>query len=214
MASLLKKHGLDPKGHIYIADSALVNEGNLSSIEQTGQPFVSRLPAVYKEEQRAIDAAFEADRRTPVDVLAQKEDPSKKRPSARYKVFETTVTLYGNSYRAIVVHSSAHDKRRMKKLEKQLAADGEDFRKICKKLKQMYFLKKAERIEALGFILLLSLMIWNLIQHLIRKDIKSRQTTILGWDNKQTTATKRITSALWDFQNPYLPSPLKLTETK
>ena len=50
------------------------------------------------------------------------------------------------------------------------------------------FLKKPERIEALGFILLLSLMVWNLIQHVIRKDIKERDTTILGWDNKQTHA--------------------------
>jgi len=55
-------------------------------------------------------------------------------------------------------------------------------------LSSSFSLKKAERIEALGFVLLLSLMIWNLIQHLIRRHIKERQTTILGWDNKQTQA--------------------------
>ena len=58
------------------------------------------------------------------------------------------------------------------------------------------FLKKAERIEALGFILLLSLMVWNLIQHVIRKHINKGQTTILGWDNKQT---KRPTTMMVFF---------------
>ncbi|MEA1053536.1 hypothetical protein U5801_27575 [Lamprobacter modestohalophilus] len=35
---------------------------------------------------------------------------------------EQSVELYGTSYRAIVVHSSAHDQRRQKRLERELAA--------------------------------------------------------------------------------------------
>jgi transposase len=48
------------------------------------------------------------------------------------------------------------------------------------------FLKKAERIEALGFILLLSLMIWNLMQQVMREHLKEHQKSIRGWDKKQT----------------------------
>jgi transposase len=48
------------------------------------------------------------------------------------------------------------------------------------------FLKKIERIEALGFILVLSLLIWRLIERCIRNYIKAKDITITGWDKKQT----------------------------
>ena len=48
------------------------------------------------------------------------------------------------------------------------------------------FLKKPERIEALGFILVLSLLIWRLIKRCMRKFINGKDTTITGWDNKHT----------------------------
>ena len=48
------------------------------------------------------------------------------------------------------------------------------------------FLKKTERIEALGFILVMSLLIWRLIERCIRKYIKEKDITITGWDKKQT----------------------------
>ncbi|MBU2563376.1 MAG: IS1634 family transposase [Actinobacteria bacterium] len=48
------------------------------------------------------------------------------------------------------------------------------------------FLKKTERIEALGFILVMSLLIWRLAERCIRKYIKEKDITITGWDKKQT----------------------------
>jgi len=48
------------------------------------------------------------------------------------------------------------------------------------------FLKKTERIEALGFILVMSLLIWRLAERCIRKYIKEEGITITGWDKKQT----------------------------
>lgn len=305
VASLMKKHKLDPMAYIYIADSALVSPDNLQALES--QPFITRLPGNYSVEKQAIDAAFKADNWTYVGALAEHIDPSNKRTSERYKLHETQVELYGRTYRAIVVHSTSHDKRRLKKTDKQIAADKEAFKKLSKELSKIYFnckadaqrhadallkqttllfhelnftieenpiyqrgrprqgqprkikqqryqistelltlqekvdsvkersgcfvlitnvptegdhahdvteiltaykqqygiemnfrflkdpiivndtfLKKPERIEALGFILLLSLMVWNLIQHVIRKHIHQRDITLLGWDNKQT----------------------------
>ncbi len=49
------------------------------------------------------------------------------------------------------------------------------------------FLKKPERIEVLGAILLISLLVWNLIEHTLRLYIKENDVTLPGWDGKQTT---------------------------
>lgn len=40
--------------------------------------------------------------------------------------------------------------------------------------------------EELGFILVISLLIWRLIERCIRKYIKDKDITITGWDKKQT----------------------------
>ena len=306
VASYLKKNGLDPSAYIYVADSALVSPDNLEALRE--QLFITRLPANYKAEQAAIAAAVDAGRWQKLGTLAENPDPSKNRPSARYKIAETTVELYGTTYRAVVVHSSSHDKRRTRKLEKQLAAEKAAFAKLDKatlgkplacaddarrraeallrenryrhhsleaevvaepvyargrpkqgqprkvrgylhrihlrlnenseaiaRVRELAgcfvllsnvppseqpegldaaailraykeqngvemnfrflkdpvivnntFLKKAERIEALGFILLLSLMVWNLIQQVLREHLKEHRKSILGWDKKQT----------------------------
>jgi transposase len=49
------------------------------------------------------------------------------------------------------------------------------------------FLKRPDRIEVLGFILLLSLLTWNLMEHVMRARLKKTDSTISGWDRKPTT---------------------------
>jgi transposase len=56
-----------------------------------------------------------------VGALAQTK-PTKYRPRASYKVAEAAVTLYGRSYRAVVVHSSAPDQRRQQRLARAIEA--------------------------------------------------------------------------------------------
>jgi hypothetical protein len=41
--------------------------------------------------------------------LTFRTKPAANQPAARYRVAEATVTLYDKAYRAVVVHSSAHD---------------------------------------------------------------------------------------------------------
>jgi transposase len=50
------------------------------------------------------------------------------------------------------------------------------------------FLKSEERIEALGLILLISLLIWRLIERKLRKHVEETERPITGWDNKPTTS--------------------------
>ena len=310
----MNEHGVADEAFIYVADSAMVTEENL---EQAGR-FITRLPATYNECERAILSAVDAERWTDVGCIAV-TPASKNRPNASYRVHEETVTLYDKRYRAIVVHSSAHDKRRQKRLERELATslkeakamvaalkkkrffcradaeqaarelmaqttayhqleaqivecprygpgrpkqgvprapiaieyelsakntekdqeiarrrklagcfvlltnvpaqgdEGYSAEKILRTYKDQHaiennfgflkddqivnavFLKRPERIEALGLILLISLLIWRLIEHTMRTELKAADQTLPGWDDKPT---QRPTSYMmtWKFR--------------
>jgi transposase len=53
------------------------------------------------------------------------------------------------------------------------------------------FLKKPERLEALGLVLLLALLLWRLMERAMRTYVDSTGTPLPGWDKK---ATERPTS--------------------
>ncbi len=63
---------------------------------------------------------------------------SKNRPGASYKASETTVLLHGKSYRAVVVHSDSHDKRRQKKLDKDLRTSEKELEAAVAKVTTVY----------------------------------------------------------------------------
>ena len=48
------------------------------------------------------------------------------------------------------------------------------------------FLKKPERIEALGLVLLLALLIWRLMERAMRRHVDTTSTPLPGWDKKAT----------------------------
>ena len=301
----MAQFGVSENAFIYIADSALVNPANLEHLS-AGQPFITRLPATYAECGRLISEAVAANQWGVLGQLARTK-PTANRPAALYRLAEATATLYGKPYRAVIVHSSAHDKRRQKKIKRELAKESasieKNFREQClseyaceadakaaaqawasqpcryhdlsyeieplytyargrpKKdqskqvakiryrvschleqkasaLEQMrmaagcfvlltnvakegecaadareilslykeqhgveqnfaflkdpavvnaIFLKTEERIEALGLILLISLLIWRLIERSLRKHVEETARPLTGWDNKPTT---------------------------
>lgn len=300
----MSAHGIKDDAFIYVADSALVTEANLAQIGDKIS-FITRLPATYNECERVVLDAIETGQWQAIGRIAQSR-PTKHRPGADYRVHESTVTLYDKAYRAIVVYSSAHDQRRLKRLQRELEdsreqigqlgrdylnkrffclADAEasareataqrsafhrikasaqarprygpgrpkkdaprvpvameyelnveiteDSQALAKRreaagcfvlltnvperghdgysaenilrtykeqhaIEQNYgflkddqivnalFLKRPERIEALGLILLISLLIWRLMEHAMRTDLTQRNATVPGWDNKPT----------------------------
>jgi transposase len=109
IATFLAQHGVAPGAYIYVADAALVTEDNLTALGDT--LFITRLPATYNECGRLIAEAVAHKTWDEVGILAHTK-PTKHRPITSYKASEGQVTLYGTSYRAVVVHSSAQDKRR------------------------------------------------------------------------------------------------------
>jgi transposase len=54
-------------------------------------------------------------------------------------------------------------------------------------------LKKPERIEALGLILLLALLLWRLMERAMRRHVDTTRTPLPGWDKK---ATERPTACM------------------
>jgi transposase len=314
---------LGAKDFLYAADSALVTPTNLELMndENKGCRFVTRLPETYAECIDAIERAGAADAWDDHGILSR-QAPTKNRKPASYRVFETTVTLYGRIYRALVVHSDALDKRKTKKLDKAIKEDVAELAKIeatqekisyaclpdaqaaverlpkgkfhrfvaqvdqkvrytkgrpkadgtrkiagttysltleiqrdeaaiaraiqkagcfvlisntlrdepgaedSQQLLLTYkdqgyvernfgflkddaivnslFLKSPERIEALGLVLVLSLLVWRLMERTMRLSLKQTGSTILGWDKRQTS---RPTSFM---MTTYFPSALVL----
>lgn len=313
----MHQHGIAQDAFIYIADSALVTEANLERIGVRTR-FITRLPATYNEHDRVILRAIEADEWIELGAIAQAV-PTKNRPGASYRLHEGKVTLYGKDYRAVVVHSSAHDQRRLKRLERELKASRSDSEQVAKAEEKMtffcradaeaaaermraypsplhqmkvrvtecprygrgrpkknaekipvaiaygleieileqheavakrrllagcfvllsnvpragearysaeqilrtykeqngieknfgflkddqivnaLFLKRPERIEALGLILLISLLIWRLIELVMRTELQARQASVPGWDNKPT-ARPTTYMVTWKFR--------------
>jgi transposase len=48
------------------------------------------------------------------------------------------------------------------------------------------FLKKPERIEALGLVLWLALLLWRLVERALRAHVETTGSTLTGWDKKET----------------------------
>jgi transposase len=75
--------------------------------------------------------------------------PMKFRPPAEYKVYETTANLYDSIYRAVVVYSNSHDKRRQKKLKKRIIGSADEINKQLKTIQKMYFCEADTRKGAI-----------------------------------------------------------------
>jgi len=63
------------------------------------------------------------------------------------------------------------------------------------------FLKSPERIEVLGMVLLIALLVWNLMERAMRQYVGESQRTIPGWDKKRMFLYR---SAVTRSGNPFL----------
>jgi transposase len=141
IAHILAHHGVESGAYIYIADAALVTEDNLTALSDT--LFISRLPATYAECERVIQEAVAHQAWEEVGVLAQTK-PTKNRPVASYKAFESEVALYGKPYRAVVVQSSAQDKRRQKRLAREIQASSTTLQAAMRAAEKLAYFCRAD----------------------------------------------------------------------
>jgi transposase len=143
----MAEHGIKDGASIYIADSAMVTKKNLKTIGNVIK-FISRLPANYNECARVIKKAIKEDKWEDLGVLSSTR-PTAKRPAAHYKAYESNVMLHDKEYRAVVIHSSAHDKRRQKRIDRELATERKTFSSTCKATNKQEFHCRADAKEAL-----------------------------------------------------------------
>lgn len=129
LSRLIKATGRERKDFLFIADCKFVTKVNLELMGN--DPFITRLPASYKAHSEAVDAALKADKWETIGTLNQ-TTTSSNRPAAEYKVNEQEIELYGKKYRAIVVHSSSHDKRRTKRIEREIREAAAKISAACK----------------------------------------------------------------------------------
>ena len=127
----MSKNGLKNDAYIHVADAAMVTKKNLEMADLRKILFVSRLPANFNECRRAIEQAVARDQWEDLGTLNQTPS-TRKRPAAFYRTFEATVKINERVYRAIVVHSSAHDKRKHKRIDRSLKKERKELTKICK----------------------------------------------------------------------------------
>jgi transposase len=141
IATFLAKHGVAPGAYIYVADAALVTEDNLAALGDT--LFISRLPATYNECGRLMTEAVAHHTWEDVGVLAHTK-PTKHRPMTSYKAYEGEVPLYGTPYRAVVVHSSAQDKRRQQRLARDIQTSSSTMQTTARAAEQQEYVCRAD----------------------------------------------------------------------
>ena len=292
---IMARHGVE--AFTYVADSALVTEENLSLLGE-GIHVITRLPETFNACGQLIEKAVASGAWQDVGRLSHRRVKGKE-ICARYRLQEDTVELYGKTYRAVVVHSDAHDRRRQKRIDKTVHQDlaaltarvaevqrqeffclpdaqaaatfpselhrvdiafeerlvygrgrprkdgtrrlqgtryrvraivrengdavaklretagcfvllttipvteksGRDILTIYKEqdgiernfgfLKDPLvvndvFLKRPHRIEAMGLVLVLSLLLWRLMERTMRRNIQAKNLTLQGWNNRAT----------------------------
>lgn len=143
----MAKYGVDEGAFVYVADSALVTDKNLENAERTKTKLLSRLPATYESYNQVINAAVTLDDWTHIGVVAEPE-ATQKRPAAQYKVCDLPVRIYERDYRAVVVHSSAHDKRRHKRIDRQIKNNRQLLEKECKTMLSASYFCEADALAA------------------------------------------------------------------
>lgn len=141
IATFLATHGVAPGAYIYVADAALVTEDNLAALGDT--LFITRLPATYNECGRLITEAVAHNAWAEVGVLAHAK-PTPHRPGTSYKASEGEVTLYGRLYRAVVVHSSAQDKRHQQRLARDLQTSQSPLQTAARTAEQQEYFCRAD----------------------------------------------------------------------
>jgi transposase len=146
ISKYMAKNKIKTEEFIYIADSAMVTKKNLEEIGD-GIQFISRLPANYNECSKLIKDAIAKDDWVELGKLSGTTE-TKKRPAAIYKAFETEAILYNKIYRAVVIHSSAHDKRRQNRIDRELKKEHAQLLKTIKEASKEEFFCQADAEKA------------------------------------------------------------------
>lgn len=145
LRGVMKSHGL--KDFIYVADSAAVTEEMLKLLAGNGSeepeiPFVTRLPGIYSLESELRSKAYEnRDGWEEAGSFTDKEGASK------YKVQSFPGELYGRQYRFVVCSSDELDRRKEKKLLREMEKELKATETAVKELTKRVFYCEKDAVE-------------------------------------------------------------------
>ena len=149
----MTSHGLSEGHSVYVADSATITVPNLEKM--AGIRFLSRMPARFPECGRVIRQAVEAEQWIEIGTINQ-NGASAKRSATHYQAHESSVSIGGSVYRAIVIHSSAHDKHRHKRVDRAVERERKELEKLARDAQDNPFScradadREAARLSRLG----------------------------------------------------------------
>jgi hypothetical protein len=141
IATFLATPGVAPGAYIDGADAALVTADKWAALGDT--LCITRRPATDNECRRLIAEAVAHNAWEAVGVLAHIK-PTKHRPGPSDKASEGEVTLEGTPYRAVVVHSSAPDKRPQQRLARALQASQSTRQTAARTAEQQAYFGRAD----------------------------------------------------------------------
>jgi len=134
---IMSRHGVGEHEFIYVADSALVTKENLAIMKEDIQ-FISRLPENFGVCGQLISKAVTSGSWQDVGRLSHRQVKGKE-ICASYRLQEENLELYDRPYRAVVVHSDLHDRRRQKRIDKVVRKEAEVIQAKAKKLNRKEF---------------------------------------------------------------------------
>ena len=119
---IMARYGAGKHEFIYVADSALATKENLLLMKDDIQ-FITRLPENFGACTKLIGTAVaNSSSWQEVGQLSCRVVRGRN-ICASYRIQETTIDLCEKNYRALIVHSDAHDKRRRKRIVKAVEKD-------------------------------------------------------------------------------------------
>lgn len=134
---IMSRYGVGEHEFIYVADSALVTKENLAIMKEDIQ-FISRLPENFGVCGQLINKAVANGSWQDVGRLSHRQVKGKE-ICASYRLQEENLELHGRPYRAVVVHSDVHDRRRQKRIDKAVQKDAALVQAKAKKLGRKEF---------------------------------------------------------------------------
>lgn len=123
LPQIMDRHGVGKHDFIYVADSALATKTNFSLLGDDIR-FITRLPENFGACGEIISKAIASGSWQDVGRLSHRKVNGKE-ICASYRLREELVAIEGKKYRAVVVHSDAHDRRRQKRIDNAVKKDVE-----------------------------------------------------------------------------------------
>lgn len=130
---------------IYIADSALITEDNLTRMAKHSLSFISRLPGNFSLEKALKEKSWENE--SDFQELGRYTD---KKDAASYRFQEFREELCGKKYRFLVVHSTKLDGRKTKSLQKELTLREKELQKAIGQVEKQVFACEPDAKAALA----------------------------------------------------------------